>query len=64
MRSAFFEADGEEKARGEWVARFFEAGFLEVDFLEACLFVLGEESRIVSKPDLAWSYMVEVELAF
>ena len=64
LRSAFFDADGEEEAGGEWVARFFEADFLEVDFLEACLFVLGEESIIISQPDLAWSFMVEAVVAF
>ena len=42
LRSAFFEADGEEEAGGEWVARFFGANFMEVDFLEECFLCWGE----------------------
>ena len=60
----FFEADGEEEAGGEWVTRFVGAGFMEMDFLEACFVVRGEESIIVSQPDLTWSFMEEVALAF
>ena len=59
LRSAFFKDDGKEETRGEWVARFFE-----VFFLEACILELVEGSIIVSQPDLAWSFMVEVELSF
>ena len=59
LRLAFFEDEGEEEAGGEWMASFSEVDFLEAGFLE-----LVEGFTIVSQPDLAWSFMVEVEVAF
>ena len=48
LRSAFFDT-GDEEAGGDRVSEFNEAAvFLKGDFVEACFFVPGEGSIIVS----------------
>ena len=59
LRLAFFDT-GDKEAGEDWVPGFDEAAFfLREDFAEACFFVLGVGSIIVSHADFEWGFVVD-----
>ena len=64
LRSVFFDT-GDKEAGGDGVLGFTEAAyFLRKDFVEACFFVPGDDSIIVSHEDFGWGFVVDTTVAF